>query len=315
MSQVLTFQQWSRTGPFATRPQLHRTVVPELYRTIHAGSAYMINMSPPAGAVIDPAVPEFAVHLVLSTPPLLRVGFNRPPRWLVMSPGVILVAPPDTAGEFIADGDSHVLTLAIPKTRAADFSEAHGRQVAIRHEETFRDPRLMQQLIRLWHMLADDTMANRLFADQVMDDVLQVLARRTGSRLRPPRRGRECLPTHAVRLVRDFIEDNLAQDLDVTMLAGVAALSPAHFARAFAMTVGMTPFHYVMTRRLARAHDLLAHTRRSAIDIALDVGFKTPSHFTSRFRREFGATPRAVRAQEKIAVLEQIALVAGSTLG
>ena len=78
-------------------------------------------MTPPAGAVVDPPVPDWAVHLVLDTPPLLQVGFNRPPRWLVMSPGVFLVAPPDTAGDFISDGPSHVLTLAIPKARALDF--------------------------------------------------------------------------------------------------------------------------------------------------------------------------------------------------
>ena len=64
---------------------------------------------------------------------------------------------------------------------------------------------------------------------------------------------------------------------------------------AFAATVGMTPFRYVMTRRLARARELLERTGRSALDIALDVGFKTPSHFAFRFRREFGVTPRAIR--------------------
>ena len=58
----------------------------------------------------------------------------------------------------------------------------------------------------------------------------------------------------------------------------------------------MTPFRYVMSRRLARARELLERTDRSALDIALDVGFKTPSHFTSLFRREYGVTPRAVRA-------------------
>jgi AraC family transcriptional regulator len=73
-------------------------------------------------------------------------------------------------------------------------------------------------------------------------------------------------------------------------------LSPAHFARAFAVTVGMTPFRYVMTRRLARARELLERTDLPALDVALEVGFKTPSHFTSRFRREFGVTPRALRA-------------------
>jgi AraC-like DNA-binding protein len=45
----------------------------------------------------------------------------------------------------------------------------------------------------------------------------------------------------------------------------------------------------------AISRELLERSDRSALHIALDVGFKTPSHFTSRFRREFGVTPCAVR--------------------
>jgi AraC family transcriptional regulator len=163
-----------------------------------------------------------------------------------------------------------------------------------RCKDAFRDPRLVHQLIRLWHELADDAPASRLFADHVMRMLLETLARRTGSRV-PPRQGRERLSNHTLRRLRDYVETSLADDLDVPMMADVVRLSPAHFARAFAATVGMTPFRYVMTRRLARARELLERTQRSALDIALDVGFKTPSHFTSRFRREFGVTPRAIR--------------------
>jgi AraC family transcriptional regulator len=299
MSQVFSFQDWYRNGPFAARPQAHRSVVPEAHQTIRAGAVYMINMSPPAGQVIDPPVPEYVLHLVLSTPPLLRVGFNRPPRWLVMSPGVLLAVPPDTAGEFIDDSSSHVLTIGIPKARVADFTEDSGTRVEIRREETFRDPRLMRELIQLWHALANDAPASRLFADQVTSAVLQSLALRTNVRLRPPRRGSERLTHRTVRLLRDYVEDNLAHDLDVAMLADLAALSPAHFARAFAATVGITPFHYVITRRLARARELLIGTRRSALDIALEVGFKTPSHFAARFRREFDMTPRELRSDAR----------------
>jgi AraC family transcriptional regulator len=95
------------------------------------------------------------------------------------------------------------------------------------------------------------------------------------------------------------VESSLADEMDVTTMASVAALSPAHFARAFAATIGMTPFHYVMTRRLARGRELLERTDRPVVTIALDVGFKTPSHFTSRFRREFGVTPRHVRPDSR----------------
>ena len=79
-------------------------------------------------------------------------------------------------------------------------------------------------------------------------------------------------------------------------MAQVAGASPAHFARAFAATVGMTPFRYVMTRRLARGRELLERTRRPANAIAIEVGFKTPSHFASRFRREFGVAPTEIRS-------------------
>lgn len=299
MSQVLSFHDWYRHGPFAARPQAHRSVVPEAYRTIDAGPVHMINMSPPGGAVVDPAVPEYAVHLVLATPPLLQVGFNRPPRWLTMSPGVILVSPPDTDCDFIAEGPSHVLTVAIPKAHVEDFMRDSGARVEVRREETFREPRLARQLIRLWHTLTDDAPASSLFADQVMRGVLDTLARRTEPRevaSGHARNARERLPAHTIRRLKDFVECRIADDLDVTMMANVAALSPAHFARAFAATVGVTPFEYLMIRRLARAHELLERTDRSALDIALAVGFKTPSHFASRFRREFGFSPRDILA-------------------
>jgi transcriptional regulator GlxA family with amidase domain len=104
---------------------------------------------------------------------------------------------------------------------------------------------------------------------------------------------------HTLRRLRDYVESRLADDLDVTQMAEVAGLSPAHFARGFTAIVGMTPFRYVMTQRLARARELIERTNRSALDIALDVGFKTPSHFTSRFRQEFGMTPRTIRQRTR----------------
>jgi len=191
--------------------------------------------------------------------------------------------------------ERHVLAVAIPKPEIEEFTRETGARIEVEREESFRDSRLSQALVGLWHELADDAPAG-LVADQLMRTVLATLAGRGGRRLPT---GRERLPSHTVRRLRDYVESRLACDIHVTELAEVADLSPAHFARAFAATVGMTPFRYVMTRRLARAKELLEGTRRSALDIALDVGFKTPSHFTSRFRREFGVTPRAIRPDRR----------------
>jgi AraC-like DNA-binding protein len=284
-----SYRDWYRNDPRGTMPQTDRTIA--------AGSIHLINVSPPGGAIVEPPTPEYAVHLLLRTAPLLRVGFNRTPRWLAVSPGSMLVAPPDTACEYVADAAAHVLTMAIPKACADEFGDESGARLGARREQAFRDPQLASQLVRLWHYVDDDAPAGHLFADHVTHAVLEAIARWSGSAVRSD--GRERLANHTLRRIRDYVESRLADDLTVPAMANVADLSPAHFARAFAATVGMTPFRYVLSRRLARARELLECTERSALDIALDVGFKTPSHFTARFRCEFGVTPRALRPQRR----------------
>ena len=49
------------------------------------------------------------------------------------------------------------------------------------------------------------------------------------------------------------IEDNLAEDLSLEDLAGIAAMSPYHFARAFKAATGASPLQYVIGARIDRA--------------------------------------------------------------
>jgi AraC family transcriptional regulator len=295
---VQNLSDWYRHGPLRHAPQVHRTVVPTGDRLIEAGPVQLINVSPPPGAVVEGPVPEYALHLFLRSAPLLRIGFNRRPRWVAVPPGSLLVAPPDTACEFIGDAPAHALSLIIPKAHVEDFSHDTGARIDVRDEAVFQDPRLAGQLIELWYALADDPPEARWLADEAMRAVFVTLALRSD---RPAQRrlGREQLANHVLGHIRDFVESHLAGDLDVPALAAVAGLSPAHFARAFATTVGMTPGRYVMLRRLAHAREALERTDRAALDIALDAGFKTPSHFAARFRREFGVTPREVRPDRR----------------
>jgi len=277
-------------------PDAVRRIAPSHDRVIDAGPVHVMTASGPRGTVIDPGTPDYTLMLLLQTAPLFRVGFNRQPRWLAVTPGALMFTPPDVDCEFIGESPGKCLCVVIPKTRVEQFAQETGARVDLREEEAFRDPRLMQQLAGLWQALVAEGPATRLYADEVMRAVLETLAQRTGtSPRRPARVSRERLPVHTLRRLSEYIEHSLAGDLDVTTMAEVAHLSPAHFARAFASTVGMTPFRYVMSRRLARAYELLGHTRRSMSDIALDVGFRSPSHFTARFHREFGIVPGAIR--------------------
>ncbi len=72
-------------------------------------------------------------------------------------------------------------------------------------------------------------------------------------------------------------------------------MSRFHFVRSFKAAFGMSPHRYRMTRRLERARELLRRSPRPTTDIAMDLGFNTPSHFAAAYRRRFGETPSQTR--------------------
>jgi AraC family transcriptional regulator len=74
-------------------------------------------------------------------------------------------------------------------------------------------------------------------------------------------------------------------------LAKVAGLSLAHFARSFKATMGLTPHHFVIARRLDRAVELLSVSSESLADIATLCGFSDQSHFCRVFKRALGLSP------------------------
>jgi len=103
------------------------------------------------------------------------------------------------------------------------------------------------------------------------------------------------LPGCRVRQVTEFIEKNLDKDLPLAELAAVVCMSPYHFARLFKDSTGVPPHRFVVRQRIARARGALATPELSIAQISRMVGFRTPSHFTTVFRRVLGITPGTYR--------------------
>jgi AraC-like DNA-binding protein len=98
-------------------------------------------------------------------------------------------------------------------------------------------------------------------------------------------------PRSMVRVVA-HIEENLGESLTLGTLAGVACVSPFHFARMFRLSTGYSPMAYVLRRRVERARLQLTQGCRRVADLAAELGFCDQSHFTRIFRRTTGFTPR-----------------------
>lgn len=88
---------------------------------------------------------------------------------------------------------------------------------------------------------------------------------------------------------------NLAHDFPVQQLAMACGLSRSHFTRAFKISTGLPPHHWLMHHRVSRAQQMLAGAKDSIAEIALSCGFSDQSHLTRVFRAQVGASPGAWR--------------------
>jgi AraC family transcriptional regulator len=107
--------------------------------------------------------------------------------------------------------------------------------------------------------------------------------------------GSPALSGSRLRRVAEYIQQNLDKDLSLAELAAVAYMSPYHFARLFKDSTGVPPHRFVVRQRIARARGVLASPELSIAQVSRMVGFRTPSHFTTVFRRVLGITPGAYR--------------------
>jgi AraC family transcriptional regulator len=87
------------------------------------------------------------------------------------------------------------------------------------------------------------------------------------------------------------------EDFDLDYLASLAGLSKFHFHRLFRSATGISPLHHHINLRINAAQTLLRETKKSVVNIALEVGYTNPSHFAQRFRRETGLSPSNYRRQ------------------
>jgi AraC family transcriptional regulator len=96
-----------------------------------------------------------------------------------------------------------------------------------------------------------------------------------------------------LRNVTEFMIEHLAETVRLADLAAMTGLSQSQFGRAFKASTGVTPHRWQLSRRIARAQELLFAGSMPLSEIALATGFAEQSHFTRVFKRVVGASPGA----------------------
>lgn len=98
-----------------------------------------------------------------------------------------------------------------------------------------------------------------------------------------------------VEQAKAIMQEKAAQNLDLEVLAEQLNVSYSWFRKVFREYTGYPPAKYFMMVKLHRAQYLLVNTQESIKEIAFSLGFKSPEHFYTTFRRVMGSTPSIYR--------------------
>ena len=102
-----------------------------------------------------------------------------------------------------------------------------------------------------------------------------------------------------LRRVRDRIDREYTEPLDVEALARGVNMSAGHLSREFRAAYGEPPYAYLMTRRIERAMALLRRGDLSVTDVCFAVGCSSLGTFSTRFGELVGVPPSVYRDQAR----------------
>lgn len=92
-----------------------------------------------------------------------------------------------------------------------------------------------------------------------------------------------------------YLTGHIHEKISIQSLAQALNIHPVYALRLFKKTTGMTIVEFLTSLRLQKAASELIHTPRTVLDIALECGFPSMSHFHEQFKRHFHTSPHAYR--------------------
>lgn len=186
------------------------------------------------------------------------------------------------------------LGLPLIEQASRELLGEHVGPVRLRDVSGGRDGRVAFVMEQLRNELVLERSPSSLFARSLAQALVVHLVRSYIVDTQPGRRV-NALQAYKLRKVTDAMNADLGAEFSLEKLARLAELSEYHFSRMFKRATGLSPSQYFIRLRMVRARQLLLETRRSVIDVGLEVGYSSPSHFSQVFRREVGVTPSEFR--------------------
>ncbi len=100
-----------------------------------------------------------------------------------------------------------------------------------------------------------------------------------------------------------FMATNFSKPLGIEDYAYLTGRSVSTFRRDFIAQFGMSPKHWLIEKRMERAHELLTTGQYNIAEVAVESGYENISHFIKAFHKRYGLPPKQFVMQKRKAVL------------
>lgn len=206
-------------------------------------------------------------------------------------PGDLCFLNPDVVHDGRPEGEGYAYRMIYPSVELlADLaSDMMGRMpkgtLTLIGGPIAHNPRLSAAFLTAHRIIEQKNAA--LETDEAMVQVLGHILKRYGQLgdVEKPVRERR-----AVGQVKDYLVENVTENVDLATLAAVSGLSRSHLIRAFKHDTGLTPHAFLIDRRVRLARKLLLEGI-TPVNVAASAGFADQAHMTRAFKARIGITP------------------------
>jgi len=236
----------------------------------------------PTSRVVLVTAGEIRIEDSAQTPPRFTAGLD-----------CVLIRPAGyESASLSSSGDGEAIDLELDAGTLARLApEERLGEVQLTLRQGIRDSQLSGLLRAMAREVESDCPTGSLYGEALSLALAIYLSRWHSSGVASSKPIRGGLSRPQLTRVLEYIRSNLGCDLSLAGLAEVAQLSPRHFARAFRTSLGVSPHQYLLSLRIREARRLLG-LRSSIVEVALQLGFASQSHFTDCFHRVTGVTPK-----------------------
>lgn len=98
-----------------------------------------------------------------------------------------------------------------------------------------------------------------------------------------------------IHTIHNYIDQHLAEPITLAELAEQVYLNPVYLSRAYKQITGQNISKYISDRRLEKARSLLNNSNAKISEIACQIGYESPAHFSRVFKKSTGMTPLEYR--------------------